>query len=91
MASTRGEVFAMTIVLKSKDEQTISLPASLLRRLRLQEGDEIKAVIEGQTLRVSRLEDFLALQGALADDSAFDEAMKLIDNVWQLWTPSTSA
>jgi len=77
----------MTIVVKSKDEQTISLPASLLKRLRLREGDEIKAILDGQTLRLSKLDDFLSLQGALAGDSGFDEAMALVDEAWQSWTP----
>lgn len=77
----------MTIVVKSKDEQTISLPASLLKRLRLREGDEIKAILDGQTLRLSKLDDFLSLQGALASDSGFDEAMALVDEAWRSWTP----
>lgn len=81
----------MTIVIKSSDEQTISLPASLLKRLRLQEGDEIKAILEGQTLRLSKLADFLSLSGALANDDGFDEAMEIVDKAWQTWTQPTSA
>jgi len=81
----------MTIVVKSKDEQTISLPASLLKRLRLREGDEIKAVLDGQTLRLSKLEDFLSLRGTLAEDTSFDEAIEIVDKAWQAWTLPTSA
>ena len=81
----------MTIVVKSKDEQTISLPASLLKRLRLKEGDEIKAILDGQTLRLSKLEGFLSLRGALAEDTDFDEAMEIIDKAWQAWKLPTSA
>ena len=80
----------MTIVVKSKDEQTISLPASLLKGLRLREGDEIKAILDGQTLRLSKLEDFLSLRGALADDTEFDAAMEIVDKAWQAWTLPTS-
>jgi antitoxin component of MazEF toxin-antitoxin module len=80
----------MTIVVKSKDEKTISLPASLLKRLRLREGDEIKAILDGQTLRLSKLEDFLSLRGALAEDAEFDAAMEMVDKAWQSWTLPTS-
>lgn len=80
----------MTIVVKSKDEDTISLPADLLTRLRLREGDEIKAVLEGHTLRLSKLEDFLSLRGALADDAGFDEALDILDQTWRSWPTPTS-
>ncbi len=81
----------MTIVVKSKDEQTISLPASLLKRLRLREGDEIKAILDGQTLRLSKLEDFLSLRGVLAEDKEFDDAMEIVDKAWEAWTLPNSA
>lgn len=81
----------MTVVLKSIDEETIALPSSLLERLQLTEGDEIKAVIEGQTLRLSRLDDFLALRGILTEDSAFDEAIEELNKAWQSWPLPNSA
>lgn len=65
----------MTIVAKSTRMDTIFLPEKLFNLLKLREGDAVKIVVEGHTLRVSRLEAFLNLRGVLADDEAFDCAM----------------
>lgn len=80
----------MTIVIRSINEDTISLPSSILKSLRLQDGDEVKAVLEGDTLRLSKVEDFLGLRGVLADDTEFDSALELLDKNWQAWTLSNS-
>lgn len=80
----------MTIVIRSTDEDTISLPRSILKSLRLQDGDEVKAVLEGDTLRLSKIEGFLGLRGVLADDTEFDMALDILDKNWQAWTLSTS-
>ena len=76
----------MTVVIRSSDEQHISIPISLMAQLNLREGDEVKAIVEGHTLRLERLDKFLRLRGALANDIAFDEAMKYLDQAWQTWT-----
>jgi len=81
----------MTVVVKSSSEDTISLPAWLMNLLNLQEGDEIKTIIDGQTLRLARLDQFLALRGALREDKAFDEAIEFLDQAWQSWTMPNSA
>jgi antitoxin component of MazEF toxin-antitoxin module len=81
----------MMVVVKSSDEETISLPRSLLSKLHLKEGDEVKAVLEGQSLRLSKLEDFLSLRGALANDPAFDEAMDFLSQAWRSWPTLDSA
>jgi len=81
----------MTLVVKSSDEDTISLPARLMTVLNLREGEAIKAIVEGQTLRLARLSSFLNLRGALADDEAFDRALEFIDRAWQSWTRPASA
>lgn len=81
----------MTVVAKSRRSDTIFLPERLLTLLKLREGDAVKIVIEGQTLRVARLEAFLSLRGALADDEAFDHAMAEIDQGWNEWTLPASA
>ena len=52
----------MTIIARSTREDTIFLPERLFTLLKLREGDAVKAVIEGQTLRVARLEAFLSLR-----------------------------
>ena len=62
----------MTLIVQSSSEDVISLPAWLMDLLNLQEGDEIKTVVDGQTLRITPLEQFLALRGALKDDPEFD-------------------
>ena len=76
----------MTLVVKSSSEDIISLPAWLMKHLNLQEGDEIKTIIEGQTLRLASLDQFLALRGVLAEDKAFDAAIEFLDQAWQSWT-----
>jgi antitoxin component of MazEF toxin-antitoxin module len=81
----------MTIVAKSTRLDTIFLPEELFNLLKLREGDAVKIVVEGHTLRVSRLEAFLNLRGALADDEAFDRAMAEIDQGWNEGTFPASA
>ena len=81
----------MTLVVKSSDENTISLPARLMAVLNLREGEAIKAIVEGETLRLARLSSFLGLRGVLANDDGFDRALDFIDRAWQSWTIPTSA
>jgi antitoxin component of MazEF toxin-antitoxin module len=81
----------MTIVARSTKTDTIFLPERLFSLLKLREGDAVKVIVEGQTLRVARLEAFLNLRGALADDEAFDHAMAEIDQGWNEWTLPASA
>jgi len=76
----------MTVVARSVRDDTIFLPEKLLTLLRLREGDAVKAIVEGQTLRVARLEAFLNLRGALADDKAFDQAIEELEQGWTAWT-----
>ncbi len=70
---------------------TIFLPERLFSLLKLREGDAVQVIVEGQTCRVARLEAFLSLRGALADDEAFDRAMAEIDQGWNEWTLPASA
>ncbi len=76
----------MPITIKVSKQDIISIPANLATALDLREGDQVKAVVDGKTLRLARLDKFLALQGALADDDAFDKAIEYIDQAWQKWT-----
>jgi len=82
---------AMTFVVKSTHDNTIALPAWLMNQLQLHDGEEVKTSIEGQTLRLTPLEQFLALRGALQEDEAFDQAMAYLDQAWQTWTLPPSA
>jgi antitoxin component of MazEF toxin-antitoxin module len=81
----------MTVVARSVRDDTIFLPGKLLTLLRLREGDAVKAIVEGQTLRVARLEAFLNLRGALAEDEAFDQAIEELAQGWNAWTLPASA
>ena len=81
----------MTIIARSTREDTIFLPERLFTLLKLREGDAVRAVIEGQTLRVARLEAFLSLRGVLADDEAFDRAMEDLKQGWNAWPYPASA
>lgn len=69
----------MTLVVQSSDEDTISLPAWLMKLLNLQEGDEIKTIIEGHTLRLASIDQFLALRGVLREDEAVVSAIESLD------------
>jgi antitoxin component of MazEF toxin-antitoxin module len=80
----------MTLVVQSSDEDTISLPAWLMKLLNLQEGDEIKTIVEGHTLRLASIDQFLALRGVLSEDETFDTAMETLDQAWQSWTTPSS-
>lgn len=81
----------MTIIVKSRDEDVITLPSQLLEGLHWPEGSEIKVIMDGQVLRLAPLDQFLALRGSLQDDESFDEAMQLLNESWQSWTALTSA
>ncbi|MCC7161863.1 MAG: hypothetical protein IT331_05195 [Anaerolineae bacterium] len=75
----------MSIRIKRSNENAIFLPAWLMSLLNLSEGSEVKAIIENQSLRLARLDQFLKLRGALANDQAFDEAMEHMERAWQQW------
>ena len=77
----------MTIVIKSSDEKHISIPASLMAQLNLREGEEVKAVVDGNTLRLERIDKLLKLRGVLANNPAFDQAMEYLERAWKAWTP----
>ncbi len=81
----------MTVVARSVRDDTIFLPEKLLTLLRLREGDSVKAIVEGQTLRVAQLGAFLNLRGALADDEDFDQAIEELAQRWNAWTLPASA
>ena len=81
----------MTLIVQSSTEDVISLPTWLMNSLNLHDGDEIKTIIEGQTVRITPLDQFLALRGVLKDDPEFDSAMEFLNQAWQKWTISGSA
>jgi len=78
------------IIAASPNENVISLPPSLMAVLHLNEGEEIKTLVEGATLRIARLDRFLALRGILREDKSFDDAMEYMNQAWQSWkTPES--
>lgn len=81
----------MTIIAKSTQSDTIFLPEKLMAVLNLREGETIKAIVEGQTLRLARLEAFLNLRGILAEDTAFDQAVETVEKGWESWQSPASA
>lgn len=80
----------MTLKVKLSKENTIFLPAWLMTILNLQDGGAVKAIVEGQSLRLARLDQFLALRGVFADDQDFDDAMNSLDHAWTQWTSPNS-
>lgn len=75
----------MTLTVKESDVDTIALPARLLETLRLSDGDQVTPSAAAGTLRLTRVDRFLALRGVLAEDDAFDQAMEGLDREWQVW------
>lgn len=80
----------MTLIVQSSSEDVISLPTWLMNTLNLHEGDEIKTIITGRTLRITPLDQFLALRGVLKNDQEFDGAIKFLNQAWQEWQPPNS-
>ncbi len=80
----------MTITVKTSDENSIAIPAELMAELNLHEGDQVKVIVEGETMRLARLDNFLKLRGALANDTDFDRAMEKIEQAWKTWNPPLS-
>jgi len=80
----------MTVIVKSTNEDVIALPIWLMKLLKLREGDKIKTVIEGQMVRLTPLDKFLSLRGALRDDKDFDAAIESLNQGWQSWKFSES-
>jgi len=76
----------MTVIVRSSERDVIAIPHHLMVQLNLQEGDQVKTLIEGNTLRLTPMKQFLALQGVLENDEGFDEALNILDKAWQSWT-----
>lgn len=76
----------MTLIMRSSDEDTISLPAWLMAQLNLADGDAITPVVEGTSLHLKPLQQFLSLRGVFQDDDSFDTAISELEASWQLWT-----
>ena len=62
----------------------------MLDLLRLKEGEEVRVTVDGQKLRIVRIEEFVKLRGVLCGDEGFDEAIELLDQTWQSWKSPTS-
>jgi antitoxin component of MazEF toxin-antitoxin module len=80
----------MTVIVRSATDDAITIPLRLMNALKLREGDEVKAIVDGETLRLAHLDRFLSLRGALANDDGFDEALKANEQGWQTWTKTES-
>ena len=80
----------MTVIVRSSKQDEIAIPDYLMARLDLRDGDEVKMIIEGKTLRLTPMKQFLALRGALEDDEGFDDALNVLDKAWQSWTQPPS-
>lgn len=81
----------MTLTVRDGDADTIALPAKLREKLNLRDGDLVTPILEGNFLRLTRVDRFLALRGALADDEGFDQAMDEVRQQWATWASNGSA
>ena len=50
----------MTLIVRSTRENIIALPDWLMKDLNLKDGEEVKTLIEGKTLRLASLNQFLS-------------------------------
>jgi len=73
----------MTVVVKSSTDEVIALPPWIMRLLNLHEGNKIKPIIEGRMVRLTPLDQFLSLRGALREDRDFDAAIESLNQRWQ--------
>ncbi len=73
----------MAVVIRSMDEDSVALPADVMTDLNLHDGDRVKIIVEGQTIRFASLDKFLALRGILADDESFDQAIDELRHMWK--------
>ena len=84
------EIHTIGLSVKKSHDRNLVVPADLLAWLDLQDGEEIKATVVGDSIHITRLDAFLSLRGALADDDAFDQAMAILEQGWQTWpTPES--
>lgn len=81
----------MARIVRSSEHEEIVIPASLMSELKLRDGDSVKAIVDGESLRLVRLDRFLSLRGVLADDEDFEQAIKLLVQSWDAWKPPASA
>jgi antitoxin component of MazEF toxin-antitoxin module len=79
------EIRTIGLSVKKSHDRNLVVPADLLAWLDLQDGEEIKATVVGDSIRITRLDAFLSLRGVLADDDAFDQAMAILERGWQTW------
>ena len=77
----------MTLIVRSSTEDVLALPTWLMNLLNLHDGEAVKTVVEGQTLKLTSVENFLSLRGALAEDQSFDEAIAFLQQAWEQWKP----
>ena len=80
----------MTLIVTSTTDDTISIPTWLMKALDLTDGTTVKATVDGQTLSLSPIVEFLSLRGIYQDDSSFEEAIHVLDEQWQTWTTNLS-
>ena len=85
------EVNDMTLIVTSTTDDTISIPAWLMKALNLTDGTTVNATVEGQTLSLSPIAKFLSLRGIFQDDDTFEEAINSLDEQGQSWTTDLSA
>lgn len=76
----------MATIVQSRDEETIALPVWLMQMLAVEEGDEVRAIMTGNSLQLTPLEKFMNLRGIWAEDSGFFQAIESLEQGWQLWT-----
>ncbi len=68
----------MTVIVRSSNEEMMTLPTWMMKRLNLRDGEKITPIIEGQSVRFSAVEQFLSLRGILRDNTEFDTAIDLM-------------
>ena len=81
----------MTVIVTNSTEDVISIPEWLMKALNLDDGTSVRATVDGQTLSLSPVAEFLALRGVYSSDKQFEGAVDSIQQQWDTWTTDISA
>ncbi len=63
----------MTVVVKRSEGDVISLPASMMADLNLQEGDDVMIVVNGKVVHIARAQDPSEVRAMFSDYEDLDD------------------
>ena len=73
------------LLIYSNIPNTVPMVAAMRQHLLRQDDNSAQKTMALPELHVDYLQQFLNLEGALADDTDFDQAIATLNEVWQTW------